>query len=134
MSMTQHENKDLKNVSGCSIEPWLTVSDSIRAVQFYKDGFGAIETYRLEGSENDLVARLAVGGAGFWVSNGPLEKAGSEAVRMILIVPDPDALFNRALKAGATLVFPVGEEHGWRLGRLSDPFGFQWEIGRMLNE
>jgi PhnB protein len=51
---------------------------------------------------------------------------------MILTVPDPDTLFLRALKAGATEVFPVGEEHGWRLGRLVDPFGLHWEIGREL--
>jgi PhnB protein len=51
---------------------------------------------------------------------------------MILTVPNPDAVFARALKAGATEIFPVGEEHGWRLGRLADPFGLQWEIGHQI--
>lgn len=51
---------------------------------------------------------------------------------MILTVSNPDALFARALKAGASEVFPIGEEHGWRLGRLADPFGHHWEIGRPL--
>ena len=53
---------------------------------------------------------------------------------MILTVNDPDAVFNTALKAGAVEVFPVGEEHGWRLGRLIDPLGLHWEIGYQLTE
>jgi PhnB protein len=51
---------------------------------------------------------------------------------MILTTAAPDALFDQALKAGATQIFPVGEEHGWRLGRLVDPFGLHWEIGHPL--
>jgi PhnB protein len=51
---------------------------------------------------------------------------------MILTVADPDAVFVRALTAGASKVFPVGEERGWRLGRVVDPFGHHWEIGRPL--
>jgi len=47
-------------------------------------------------------------------------------------VADPDAVFAQALAAGASLVFPVTEEHGWRLGRVVDPFGHHWEIARML--
>jgi len=81
------------------------------------------------------VARLGIGGAELWVSDGAPAAEGPEAVgggtvRMILTVADPDAAFARALKAGASEVFPVGEGHGWRLGRLVDPFGLHWEIGR----
>jgi PhnB protein len=57
---------------------------------------------------------------------------GANTIRMILTVPDPDPFFARALKAGAVEVFPVGEGHGWRLGRLIDPFGLHWEIGHPL--
>jgi PhnB protein len=53
---------------------------------------------------------------------------------MILTVSDTDTFFAKALKAGASEVFPVGEEHGWRLGRLVDPFGLHWEIGYQLSE
>lgn len=113
-----------------SIAPWLTVGNSSTAIEFYKSAFGAIEIYRLEISENDLIAKLAIDGAEFWVSNGidniPL---GGENVRMILTVADPDALFSRALKAGAIQIYPVREEHNWRIGRLADPYGLHWEIG-----
>jgi PhnB protein len=53
---------------------------------------------------------------------------------MILIVENPDAIFKQAIEAGATEVSPVGEDHGWRLGRLSDPFCIDWEIRRLLTE
>ena len=47
---------------------------------------------------------------------------------MLLIVADPDAVVERAVAAGASEIRPVGEEHGWRLGRIVDPFGHHWEI------
>lgn len=120
-----------------AIEPWLSVLDGTRAVEFYKTAFGATETYRMEDPGGGLVVRLAVDKAGFWISGsaGTAEKGVSPAggdIRLILIVNDPDTLFAQALSAGATEVFPVGEEYGWRLGRLVDPFGFHWEIGHPL--
>ena len=85
------------------------------------------------------MVKLSVDGAEFWVSSespepGDLspESLGGGSVRMILTVADPDAVFAQALNAGASQVFPVGEEHGWRLGRVLDPFGLHWEIGRPL--
>ena len=123
-----------------SIAPWFTVKTIVEAADFYKSAFGAIEVYRLEEPEGVLqVVRLSVDGAEFWLSDespgdndldpGPL---GGGSVRMILTVPDPDALFARALNAGASEIFPIGEEYGWRLGRLVDPFGLHWEIGYQL--
>ena len=83
-----------------------------------------------------MVVRLSVNGAEFWLSDGAenngSESVGGGTVRMILTVADPDTVFEEAIKAGATEIFPVGEEHGWRLGRLVDPFGLHWEIGYQL--
>jgi len=124
----------------CSIAPWLSVRDGAKALDFYKSAFGAVEVYRLEGPSGSVVARLSVGGAEFWLSESPEhtgsrpESLGGGSVRMILTVADPDAVFMRALTAGASEVFPVGEGHGWRLGRLVDPFGLHWEIGRPLTD
>jgi PhnB protein len=122
-----------------SIAPWLSVRNSARAVGFYKSAFGATESYRLEGPGGSVVARLSVDGAEFWLSgksaedgNFSPESLGGGSVRMILTVADPDAVFLQARAAGAAEVFPVGEAYGWRLGRVVDPFGHHWEIGRPL--
>jgi PhnB protein len=121
-----------------TIAPWLTVLNGEEAVSFYKTAFDAVETYRLE-TPDGLIARLSVNGAEFWVSGGSEDVAkaqplGGSSIRMILTVDDPDTFFAKALKAGASEVFPIGEEHGWRLGRLVDPFGLHWEIGYQLPE
>jgi PhnB protein len=120
-----------------SLQPWLTVSNSANAGEFYKKAFGATETYRMESPDGGLVLRLSVYGSEFWVSgqstgsNEPLQKVG-EYFKILLVVDNPDKVFEEATKAGAEVVFPVGEDYGWRLGRLTDPFGFDWEIGKEL--
>ena len=55
-------------------------------------------------------------------------------MRLLLVVDDPAGVVERAVGLGATLRSPVGEEHGWLLGRIEDPFGHQWEIGKPLGE
>jgi PhnB protein len=124
-----------------SIVPWLNVRNSAEAVEFYKKAFGAVEVYRLGDPAKGVVARLSVDGAEFWVSdespehqNFSPESLGGCSVRMILTVPHPDAAFECALKAGASEVWPVSEGHGWRIGRVVDPYGHHWEIGRPLTE
>jgi PhnB protein len=124
-----------------SIAPWLSVRNGARAVEFYKSAFGAIEVFRLEDPSGSVVAKLSVDGAEFWLSdespehgNFSPESLGGGSVRIVLTVADPDTVFLQARVAGAKEVFPVGEEHGWRLGRVVDPFGHHWEIGRSLEE
>jgi PhnB protein len=121
----------------CTIAPWLTVRDGEKALRFYQQAFAATLVYRLKDPGAGVVARLSVEGAEFWLSDGQPDESvpeslGGGTVRMILTVSDPDAVFAQALAAGAAEVFPVGEEHGWRLGRLVDPFGLHWEIGHLL--
>ena len=108
-----------------------------RAVEFYKAAFGAVEVFRVEDPSGAVVARLSVAGAEFWVadespehSNYSPESLGGGTVRMILTVPDPDAMFDQAVAAGAVQVTPVEDAYGWRVGRVVDPFGHHWEIGR----
>jgi len=122
-----------------SIAPWLTVSLDSKAIDFYKSAFGAAEVYRHNDPSGGTVVRLSVQGAEFWVSEDPEKRPalasqplGGDSVRIILVIPDPDALFARALAAGATEIFPVSEGHGWRVGRLADPFGLHWELGHPL--
>lgn len=112
----------------------LSVRDWSGAMDFYKAAFGAVELYRVEGGG---VGQLAVNGAEFWVAeespehlNLSPESLGGCSVRMLLLVEDPHAMQARAVKAGAAEVLPVSEAYGWRLGRVRDPFGHHWEIGR----
>ena len=122
-----------------SVAPMLSVRNGARAVEFYKAAFGATEVFRIESPDGAVVCRLSVEGAEFWVSDESPENAnyspeslGGGTVRMILTVPDPDAMFTRAIAAGARSVVPVKEDYGWRLGRVVDPFGHHWEIGHPL--
>jgi PhnB protein len=122
-----------------SIAPWLSVRNSAKAVEFYKNAFEATEAYRIEDPDGNVIARLSINGAEFWVAdespahqNFSPESLGGSTVRIILTVPDPDAVFEQVIKAGATQVYPVSESHGWRVGRIVDPCGHHWEIGRPL--
>jgi PhnB protein len=117
----------------------LSVRNGARAVEFYKAAFGAGELFRIDSETGAVVARLTVEGAEFWVAdespehlNFSPESLGGGSVRMVMIVPDPDASFDRAVAAGAKVVVPVSNQYGWRLGRVVDPFGHHWEIGKPL--
>jgi PhnB protein len=122
-----------------TLVPWLCVRGGARAVEFYKAAFAASELFRM-GEGDSVVARLSIQGAEFWLSDESPEhhnfspaSLGGITVRIILTVPDPDAVFARAVRAGAKEVYPVTEEHDWRIGRVVDPFGHHWEIGRPLS-
>jgi PhnB protein len=123
-----------------SIAPMLSVRNGARAVEFYKEAFGALELFRIDDDKSGaVVARLSVEGAEFWVAdespehkNFSPETLGGGTVRMVMIVSEPDASFDRAVAAGATVVWPVSNQYGWRLGRIADPFGHHWEIGKPL--
>ena len=117
----------------------LSVRRGASAVAFYKAAFGAEELFRVEDDKGEVVARLAVDGAEFWVAdespahaNFSPESVGGGTVRIVLTVGEPDGVFERAVAAGATVVSPVSNQHGWRVGRLVDPFGHHWEIGKPI--
>jgi PhnB protein len=122
-----------------SIAPMLSVRRGAEAVQFYKAAFDATELFLLE-NDGSVVAQLSVGGAEFWVAdespqhlNFSPESLGGATTRMVMVVDDPDATFNRAVAAGAKVVMPVeNQPYGWRVGRILDPFGHHWEIGKPL--
>lgn len=123
-----------------SIAPLLNVRTGTRAVEFYENAFGA-EVLMQAGDESSIVAHLSIDGAEFWLADespknqnpSPSTLNGS-SFRMILIAADPDALFKRAIAAGAKEIWPVADQdYGWRVGRVVDPFGHHWEIGKSLH-
>ncbi len=122
-----------------TVAPMLSVRRGAQAVEFYKAALGAVELFRIESPDGAVVSQLAVGSSSFWVAdespvhgNFSPETIGGGSVRMILTVEDPDAVFDQAVAAGAKVVFPVADEHGWHLGRVVDPFGHHWEIGKPI--
>jgi PhnB protein len=122
-----------------TIAPMLSVRKGKSAVDFYKAAFGAGELFRIESDSGEVVCQLSVGGGEFWVTdespahgNFSPETLNGGTVRMVMTVDDPDTAFDRAVAAGATVVWPVANQYGWRLGRVVDPFGHHWEIGKPL--
>ena len=133
-SMTAKEQRTV-------IAPLLSVRRGANAIEFYKAAFGAVEIFSIKDDKGEVVARLSVDGAEFWLadespqhSNFSPESLGGGSVRMILTVADPDAVFARAVAAGATVVSQATNQHGWRIGRVVDPFGHHWEIARPMSE
>ena len=126
MSHNSESARDRKT----TIAPMLSVRSGAKAIEFYKAAFGAAELFRLDSEGGEVVARLSVGEAEFFSP----ESLGGGSVRMVMTVEDPDAAFERAVAAGATVVWPVGNQYGWRLGRIVDPFGHHWEIGKELSD
>ena len=96
-----------------TIAPMLSVRRGASAVDFYKAAFAAEVLFRLDGDDGGVVAQLKVGDSDFWVAdespahqNFSPESLGGGSARMVMVVPDPDATFEKALAAGASPVSP----------------------------
>ena len=118
-----------------SIQPELWVDAPREAVACYEAAFRATVLH-LVGDGDDIVAQLAVGDGAFWVapSSAATKRLSPRAIdgatsRTLLVVDDPETILEQAAAAGASVTSPVGDEHGWRLGRIVDPYGHEWEIG-----
>jgi PhnB protein len=121
-----------------TIAPWISVKKGrgLEAVSFYERAFGA-QRMLLINNERGVVARLSVDDAEFGLAdedpehrNVSPESVNVVTTRLILMVADPDALFDRAVAAGAKPICAVKDDHGWRVGGVLDPFGHHWEMAR----
>jgi uncharacterized glyoxalase superfamily protein PhnB len=99
-------NRSESFASKTSIAPMLSVRRGAKAIEFYKSAFGASELFRLDSEDGAIVARLSAQGAEFWVAdespehkNFSPESLGGGSVRMVMIVEDPDAAFDRAVSS-----------------------------------
>jgi PhnB protein len=122
------------------IQPELWVERASAAIEFYEMAFGATVLHRV-GQGDDIVAQLAVGDAAFWVSAASPDmkrfspqSIGGATGRTLLVVDDPDSALRQAIDVGARELSAVTDAYGWRLGRIVDPFGHEWEIGRPLGD
>ncbi|MEO5683178.1 MAG: VOC family protein [Chitinophagaceae bacterium] len=125
-----------------AIVPTLSVKNGMAALAFYKKAFNAVELMRVDSADGLVVAELSIDGAIFFIADespehgnlSPITAAGVTA-RMGLFVANPDEVADKAVAAGATLLYPVADQdYGYRLGAVIDPFGHKWEIGMKLKE
>jgi len=120
-----------------SVTPYLMVNGAARAIEFYKKAFGATEVMRLTDPAGRIAhAQVKIGAAPIMLAEETLEwgnkspqTLGGSPVILDLYVADVDAVVERAVAAGAKLVFPVADQfYGYRSGRISDPFGHVWIV------
>jgi PhnB protein len=127
------------------IAPWIEVPNATEALAFYRAAFGAVDLESHRDPDGVLqVAQLWIGGADFWIQTvtdtspdtSPDMSPDADSttpVHTILSVDEPDIVFARAIAAGATEINPMDDAYGWRIGKIVDPFGHVWEIGRRLD-
>ena len=124
--------------------PFLAVRDVDAGVELYARAFGAVLVGEVQRAPDGgpSVAELEIDGCRFGLATeapqlgtpSP-ETAGATTVRLSLTVDDPDAAAARAVEAGCELMFPVADQpYGWRQGRVVDPFGHHWLVGRPLEQ
>jgi len=120
-----------------TVTPSLKIRDTAKAIEFYKEAFGAMERGRFEMPGGAIMhAEIQIGNSVVMLgeempemgAKGPLTLGGTP-VRLHIYTEDVDSLFARATKAGATVMMPVADQFwGDRYGVLSDPFGHEWSI------
>jgi uncharacterized glyoxalase superfamily protein PhnB len=120
-----------------TLTPYMTVRDAARAVDFYKQAFGAVEKGVMKGPDGKILhAELRIGDSLFMLADefpqfGSLspQSIGGSGMGLHIYVDDVDSAFDRAVKAGANVEMPVADMFwGDRYGKLVDPFGHKWSI------
>ena len=120
-----------------TLTPYLVVNDAARAIEFYKEAFGAVERGRMPAPDGKIAhAEIQIGDSVVMLAD-PLPQSGVSSPKelggrtgaLFLYVEDVDAAVHRAAGAGAEVTMPV-EDMFWgdRYGKLADPFGHEWQI------
>jgi PhnB protein len=115
-----------------TITPNIIVDDAEEAVEFFKKAFGASESYRLTMSNGKIAhCEMRLGDSAFNLGTS-MEGWPAHGLIAQIFVEDSDALFDRAVKAGAKVIMPMTDMFfGSREGRVADPFGSVWTIARL---
>jgi uncharacterized glyoxalase superfamily protein PhnB len=123
------------------VYPYLHIRGAARAIEFYREVFGAEEVIRLAGPDGGVAhAELRFGPALIFLADefpeygirSPLAYGGT-GTTIHLHVDDVDTLARRAVQAGATMVMePTDQGHGERQCRIRDPFGHEWLLGHEI--
>jgi len=125
------------------VTPYLIIRDAARALDFYKKAFGAVEVMRFPRPDGKIAhAEMKIGDGVFMLADesreqgykGP-EALGGTPVSMMFYVKDVDAVFARAVAAGAVAKQPLKDQfYGDRSGTLADPFGHTWTIATHVED
>lgn len=121
--------------------PQLSLDNAAEAIEWYKRAFGAVEGSRGLGPDGKIMhSDITIGDSRFFVNDvmpgqkGPKALGGSPAA-FWLYVNDADALYNRAMEAGATVQVPLGDQFwGDRGGAVADPAGYTWWIASRVED
>ena len=125
-----------------SLTPSIVVGDAADALAFYEKAFGAKETFRLEAGDKIAHAEIQIGDSRLmlsdefpeWDALGP-ESRGGATGSLLIYVDDVDASFERAIKAGASVLQAVENQFwGDRMGTVVDPFGHRWMLGTHVED
>lgn len=126
-----------------TLTPYLAVEDAERAIEFYKDAFGAEEIIRMPGPDGKIAhAELQLGDSKLMLSDPfpqsnvqPPSKRGGPTASIFMYCEDVDAAFEQAKKAGATVETEL-ENMFWgdRFGTLVDPFGQVWSLSQHVED
>lgn len=126
-----------------AVTPHLVVAGAAKAIDWYKRAFGATEEMRMPDPGGRIMhACIRIGGAAIflvdempeWGSAGP-QSLASSPVTIHLMVPDVDAVFERAVEAGAKVTMPLADQFwGDRYGIVRDPFGHAWSIATHVRD
>jgi PhnB protein len=120
-----------------TLTPFLTVRGAARAIEFYKQAFGAVDRGAMKGPDGKIMhAEMMIGDSIIMLSDefpefGSLspQSTGGAGMGLHIYLDGVDAAFDRAVKAGAEVEMPVMDQFwGDRYGKLKDPFGHHWSI------
>ena len=126
-----------------SVTPYIVVGDGARAIEFYKQAFGATELFRMDGPDGKIHhAEIRVGDSNIMLADEHPEMnarspqtMGGSPVSLMLYVTDVDATVGKAIEAGAKLTRPVANQfYGDRTGGIEDPFGHAWYIATHVED
>ena len=126
-----------------SVSPYLAVDDAAKAIDFYKQAFGAEEQVRMHGPDGKIGhAELQVGDSKVMLSDPfpqastkPPKELGGTTASVFMYVEDVDAVVKRAVDAGATVTMEVADQFwGDRFGSITDPFGHSWAIATHVED
>jgi PhnB protein len=119
-----------------SVTPYLICDGAAKAIEYYKNAFGATELFRMDHDGKIGHAELKIGDSPIMLADEYPQMGyrspkalGGTPVSIMIYVEDVDTVYQRAIDAGATEVKPLQDQfYGDRSGTLTDPFGHVWTI------